>query len=94
MHNFAQETKEETDMEATISMESLWQMIQTLSPSNKHWLSEKLLEEDACRGEELVPYTMEELNARVDDAEVDFAAGRGIPSEVAHQRMKQFIANL
>lgn len=40
------------------------------------------------------PYTMEELNARIDEAEAEFKAGEGIPSEVAHQRMKQFIAGL
>lgn len=40
------------------------------------------------------PYTMEELNARIDEAEADFAAGKGVPAEVAHQGMKQFIANL
>ena len=32
-------------MKATISLESLWQIIQSLSKSNKKWLSEKLLEE-------------------------------------------------
>lgn len=40
------------------------------------------------------PYTMEELNTRLDEAEVDFASGKGVPAEVAHQRMKHFIANL
>lgn len=44
--------------------------------------------------EELPSYTMEELNARLDEAEAEFRAGEGIPAEAAHQRMKQFIANL
>ena len=42
----------------------------------------------------LPPYTLEELNARIDAAEAEFAAGKGIPSEEAHQRMQQFIASL
>lgn len=42
----------------------------------------------------LPTYTMEELNARIDEAEMDFDSGEGIPTEVAHQRMKQFIAGL
>ena len=42
----------------------------------------------------LAPYTMDELNARIDEAEAEFAAGKGVPAEAAHQRMKQFIANL
>ena len=32
-------------MKATISMESLWQTIQSLSPRNKKWLSDKLIED-------------------------------------------------
>lgn len=44
--------------------------------------------------EELPSYTVEELNTRLDEAETEFRAGEGIPAEVAHQRMKQFIANL
>lgn len=44
--------------------------------------------------ESVAPYTMEELNARIDEAEAEFAAGEGIPTEVAHQRMQQFIAGL
>lgn len=44
--------------------------------------------------EERTPYTMEELNARMDEAEAEFEAGEGMVSEVAHQRMRQFIAGL
>ena len=32
-------------MKATISMESLWQTIQSLSPKNKKWLADKLIED-------------------------------------------------
>ncbi len=49
-------------------------------------------EELVC--EELQPYTIEELNARIDEAEAEFAAGKGIPNEIVHQRMKQLIASL
>ena len=31
----------------------------------------------------LRPYTMDEINAMLDEAEADFAAGRGIPDEEA-----------
>ena len=37
---------------------------------------------------------LEKMNARIDEAEAEFAAGKGVPAEAAHQRMKQFIANL
>jgi hypothetical protein len=46
------------------------------------------------KAESLAPYSMKELNARIDEAEAEFAAGEGIPAEIAHQRMKQFIAGL
>lgn len=37
----------------------------------------------------LPPYTLEELNARVEKAETEFAAGQGIASEEAHRQMRQ-----
>lgn len=46
------------------------------------------------RTEDRTPYTMEELNARIDEAEAEFEAGEGIAAEVAHQRMRHFIAGL
>lgn len=54
----------------------------------------RMAELEKLNAKGLTPYTMEELNARVDEAEVEFAAGKGVPAETAHQRMKQFIANL
>ena len=53
-----------------------------------------LMELEKMNAKGLAPYTMDELNARIDEAEAEFAAGKGVPAEAAHQRMKQFIANL
>lgn len=44
--------------------------------------------------EELKPYTMEELNERIDRAESNYAAGRVTNSEQVHAEMKDFIASL
>lgn len=45
--------------------------------------------------EDLTPYTMEELNARIDEAEAEINAGvPGIPHEEMMQRMRKMIANL
>lgn len=49
----------------------------------------KKIDEENC-----TPYTVDELNARIDEAEAQLTAGQGITSEVAHQRMKRFISNL
>ena len=81
-------------MNATISMDTLWQLIQSLSTDNKRWLASKLYEEVEEEEEHLTPYTMEEINAWIDQAEADFAAGRGIPAEEADKEMEKFLATL
>ena len=52
----------------------------TLSPSNMLWLSSQLAEY-ARKQEALRPYTLEELNARIDQAERESVAGLGQDSE-------------
>ena len=50
-------------MEATVSLDYLWKLIQSLSPDNKRWLAGKLYEEVEEEEEQrLTPYTMEEIN--------------------------------
>ena len=56
--------KGEPNMKATISLESLWQIIQSLSKSNKKWLSEKLLED--INEEETEYISKEEILAGID----------------------------
>jgi hypothetical protein len=54
----------------------------TLSPSNMQWVGEHLIEyAKKEQDEQLRPYTMQEINAMLDEAEADFAAGKGIPDE-------------
>lgn len=78
-------------MNATLSLESILQMLQPLSADNKRWLGEKLIEESREEEEEhLTPYTMEEINAWIDESEADFAAGRYISNEEMNRRMEQF----
>lgn len=45
----------------------------TLTPSNQIWVAERLIEH--AEAEDLKPYTMEELKARLDQSERDFAEG-------------------
>lgn len=40
---------------------------------------------------ELPPYTMEELNARIDEAEEQFARGEFLTSEEVHRRVLEFL---
>ena len=81
-------------MNATVSLEGILQMLRPLSADSKRWLANKLYEEVEEEEERLTPYTMEEINAWIDQAEADFAAGRGIPAEEADKEMEKFLATL
>ena len=76
-------------MNATLSLEGILQMLQPLSADNKRWLAEKLYQ-SVEEEERLTPYTMEEINAWIDESEADFAAGRYISNEEMNRRMEQF----
>lgn len=54
---------EEEKMKASISMESLWQIIQSLSLKNKEWLSSKLIENIREENEDI---NKEELLKKID----------------------------
>lgn len=60
-----------------------------LSAANKRWLADHLYEE--ARKEEAQPYTIEELNARIDCAEADITAGRTISRAEASERMQSYM---
>ena len=81
-------------MQITLSSEGLWNMLQSLNPDAKRWLGEKLLEASEAEEEHLTPYTMEEINAWIDESLADVKAGRTISSEEAHRQMKEYIASL
>ena len=49
-------------------------LVATLTYDNRAWLAKHLIESQAP--EEVAPYTMEEIDARLDEAERDDAAGR------------------
>ena len=55
----------------------------TLTPDNMYWLAEELMEQAKKEKEQLRPYTKVEINAMLDQAEADFAAGLGRPDEEA-----------
>jgi len=53
----------------------------TLTPDNMRWIAMHLMAHADSDEENLKPYTMEELNAMLDEAEADIAAGRTISDE-------------
>ena len=64
----------------------------TLTPDNMRWMAMHLMEHADADEESLKPYTMEELNAMLDEAEADIAAGRTIPHEVVMLEMEEEFA--
>ena len=65
----------------------------TLTPSNMRWVGEHLIE--YARKEEetpvLKPFTMEEIDAMLDEAEAEIAAGKGTPHEEVMREMDEEI---
>ena len=80
-------------MNATLSLEGILQMLQPLSADNKRWLGERLIEESR-EEEHLAPYTMEEINAWIDESLADVKAGRVLTEEEANKEMEEFLAAL
>ena len=80
-------------MNATLSLEGILQMLQPLSADNKRWLAEKLYQ-SVEEEERLTPYTMEEINAWIDESLADVKAGRVLTEEEANKEMEEFLATL
>ena len=51
-------------------------LYETLSPNNMRWVGEHLIEHANKKEEPIKRYTMEDLNAMLDEAEADITAGR------------------
>ena len=76
---------------STTALQNIWKMLLSydLSAANKRWLADHLYEQ--ARKEEDKPYTIEELNARIERAEADIAAGRVISRAEASEQMQSYI---
>ncbi|MBR2958376.1 MAG: hypothetical protein IKC19_01935 [Bacteroidales bacterium] len=58
-------------------------------------MADHLIEQaDKVEPVELKRYTMDEINAMLDEAEANFEAGRGIPHEEVMRRQKEKIARM
>ena len=68
-------------------------LYETLTPSNMQWLGEHLIEHARTEGD-AKPYTMEEINAMIDEAEAEIAAGKGTPHEEVMREWDEEIARM
>ena len=73
-------------------LQNVWQTIMgfNLTAANKRWLADHLYEQ-AMREEALQPYTMEEIDARLDMAEEDVAAGLVYSKAEVSDMMNEYI---
>ena len=65
----------QTMSEATLT-NLLEYLYETLTPSDKRWVGERLIKYANYEEEPVKPYTMEEINARIDQSERDSAEGK------------------
>ena len=63
----------------------------TLTPDNMRWVGKHLIEH-AEKEESLKPYTIEEINAMIDESEADIAAGRTISHEEMMRQWEEELA--
>ena len=75
-------------MQITLSSDAVWNMLQSLSPDAKRWLGEKLIEASE-EEQRLTPYTMEEINARIERSRANIKAGRVLTAEEADKEVKE-----
>ncbi len=66
----------------------------TLTPKDMCWVADHLIEHAQRSSEPLKRLTMEEVNAILDEAEANFAAGRTIPHEEVMRRWDEEIAQM
>lgn len=64
----------------------------TLTPSNQIWVAERLIEH--AKADSLRPYTMDEINAMLDESEAEIAAGIGVSHEEMMREWDEEIASL
>ena len=75
-------------MNATLTVQDLWSLILALPASDRRWLQDKLEVYEEEEEEHLTPYTMEEINAWIDESEADEEAGRTYTCAEVRQMME------
>ena len=73
--------------------DALWALIVNQSEEVQSVIAE-LLNHLLSKTNRAVPYTMEEINSRIDESEAQMMAGEVLPGEEVHDKMRQYINNL
>jgi len=83
------------DTMTTAALQNVWQTIlgYDLSASNKRWLADQLNALADKEEENLRPYTMEEIDERINMAEEQVASGQLIDSEDIACELKEYVGS-
>lgn len=73
------------------AVDALWTLYQQQSQRVREAFRNRIAQDEMQESERFKPYTMEEVNAMLDEAEANFAAGRGIPHEESMRRLDEKI---
>lgn len=82
---------------STVALQNLLETIlgYNLSTANKRWLAEHLIAQvEAETKEQVEPYTIDEIDAMIDESEADFAAGRFYSMDEARQHRQAHMSQL
>ena len=92
--NFA--VANDLEVMSTAALQNVWNglLAFNLTAANKRWLAERLLEEARADEESTVPYTVEELQARIDLSEQQSANGQYKPVEEVLDQLERNYAIL
>jgi len=63
----------------------------SLSSDNQRWLADHLYENLEAKKSDMPPYTIEELNARIDEAEDQIARGEEIQGKDLFDDMRNYV---
>ena len=95
IRTFEPETIQPNTMSEATLTSLLEYLYGALTPSNQRWVAAHLAEHaNMEEGEDLKPYTMEEVNAMLDEAEAEISAGIGTPHEDVMREWDEEIACL
>ena len=69
-------------------------LVESLSVADMNWLAAELTDYAKKEGFPLKRYTKEEINAMLDEAEAEIAAGKGIPHEEVMREWDEELARM
>lgn len=98
MYNFAINYKINSVKQTRMSTTTLTNLLEflygILSPSNMKWVGEHLIEQSEKIEKQMQPYTMEEIDAMLEESEQDFEAGRCYNTDEVLKMCKETLSQL